>query len=111
MSNCDDSSKSCSTHGNQSGESTQKSCAPQETCCPVEKSIEMWSASFCAAMQETQKEILKEKIRKAWGPVMDKVGDAVVQAMGTQWHSMLAQAKAHVDLRDNVRKVFESVLK
>lgn len=53
-------------------------------------------------------EILKQKIKKAWGADMEKVGDAVIESMGAQWHAMLSKAKAHVDLRENIKKVFLS---
>ncbi len=103
MSDCEKSSTSCET---QSKESDCKSGALQS--CPVEMAAQKWSGSFCQAMQETQVEILKQKIKKAWGAEMEKVGDAVIESMGIQWHAMLSQAKAHVDLRENIKKAFMS---
>ena len=81
------------------------------TCCPIEMAVEKWSGSFCQAMTEVQVEILKGKIKKAWGAEMEKVGDAVIESMGAQWHAMLSKAKAHVDLKENIKKVFLSKAK
>ncbi len=88
-------------------------CCPVEksalSCeCPIEQSTELWTRSFFAAMREAQIDVLKEKIRKAWGPVMDKVADATVEAMGAHWQATLSQGKAQYDLRQNIQKIFES---
>ena len=90
-----------------SGGSDCKTGASQ-TCCPIEMAAQKWSGSFCQAMQEVQVEILKQKIKKSWGTEMEKVGDAVIEAMGAQWQAMLSQAKAHVGLRENIKKAFFS---
>ena len=76
--------------------------------CPIEKAAQKWSDSFCQAMTEVQVEILKAKIKKAWGADLEKIGDAVVESLGAQWEAGLKQAKAHVDLRENIKKVFLS---
>lgn len=77
-----------------------------QTCCPVEASVEKWSASFCQAMQCTQVDILKEKIRQRWGDTMDQVADRVIDSMEVHWASVLQQAKARKDLRENVGHIF-----
>ena len=84
-----------------------RQCMGGDCECPVEQSVKMWESSFCRAMIETQTDILKEKIRKAWGPMMDKTADAVVEKMGIWWQSKLASAKAEVDLRGKIIKHFE----
>jgi len=104
MSDCDKSEHTCQTHPT---EEECKSSAP-ETCCPIETAAQKWSGSFCRAMSEVQIEILKQKIKKSWGTEMEKVGDAVIEAMGAEWHAMLSQAQARVDLRENIKKVFFS---
>ncbi len=101
MSECEKTG-SCETRPS-SEDCGNKSAAP---CCPVEMAAEKWSASFCQAMKEVQVEILKQKIKKAWGADMEKVGDAVLETMGAQWAAMLSQAKAHVGLRESIKKVF-----
>ena len=109
MSECEKNATECQTHGSgcEGGQTSCQPCLPPVSC-PVEKSAGMWTGAFFQAMRETQTEILKEKIRKAWGAQMEKVGDAVVESMGIQWQSMLAQAKAHGDLRDQIRKIYQS---
>jgi len=49
-------------------------------------------------MRKVHVDILKAKIAKAWGPMMDKSADAVMEAMGVKWQSMMAEAKAKNDL-------------
>ena len=105
MADCEKTGSCCETKPESKGECG--SASPQD-CCPVELAAQKWSASFCQAMTEVQVDILKEKIKKAWGSEMEKVGDAVLEAMGAQWHAMLKRAKAHVDLRENIKKVFLS---
>lgn len=91
----------------------QEACCPvekavQEGCCPVEKTIEIWKGSFFQAMKETQIDILKEKIRKNWGNLLEKEAEAVVATMGTHWKALLSQAKAQVDLRENFKNILKS---
>lgn len=87
-------------------ETKDSSCGPKEECCPVETAIKCWDSAFCEAMREVQVDILKAKIKGAWGPMMEKVADAVIESMGTKWHSMLATGKAQVDLREKIVKIW-----
>jgi hypothetical protein len=104
MSDCDKSTNTCQT-GSSTG---QGDCKPgtQQDCCPIEMAVEKWSGAFCQAMTEVKVEILKAKIKKAWGSQMDQVGDAVVEAMGAEWGAMLTKAKARAGLRENIKKAF-----
>lgn len=56
-------------------------------------------------MKEVHIEIMKEKIRKAWGESLEKGADAVIEEMGTHWHSLLAQAKARCDLKQKLMEI------
>jgi hypothetical protein len=67
----------------------------------------MWTGSFFEAMKQLQVEVLKGKMQKAWGPKMDKAADAVLEAMGVQWQSMVAQAKAKSDLRQRLTGLWQ----
>ena len=99
----------CEKEGTCNTNTPKNDCkTPASACCPIEMATEKWSGSFCQAMTEVQVEILKGKIKKAWGAEMEKVGDAVIESMGAQWHAMLSKAKAHVDLKENIKKVFFS---
>ena len=67
----------------------------------------MWSCAFFSAMKQVQVDILKSKIQKAWGGQMEKAADAVLEAMGVHWQSMLAQTKAKADLRERLRSLWQ----
>jgi len=71
-----------------------ESKCPSETGSPVDHVAGMWKDSFLHAMKEAQVETLKAKILKAWGPVIDKEADALIEAMGAKWEAMIAQVKA-----------------
>ena len=96
---CSTQSGSCETH--------QEEGCPTESssCCPIEKMTDLWSCAFKQALKEAHVDILKAKIQKAWGPKMDKMADAVLEAMEVQWHSVLAQGKAKIDLKDKISKI------
>lgn len=66
--------------------------------------------SFFQAMKEVQIDVLKERIKKAWGSNIEKQADAVVTAMGAHWQALLVQAKAQGDLREAIKKIFEQSL-
>ena len=74
---------------------------------PTECAASMWACSFFQAMKELQVELLKAKIQKAWGTKMDKAADAVLEAMGVQWQSMLAQAKAKAQFRERLAGLWQ----
>ena len=59
------------------------------------------------AMKQVHVDVLKAKIQKAWGAKMDKAADAVLEAMGVQWQSMLAQASAKAELRERLQSLWQ----
>ena len=71
----------------------------------------MWKAAFPQAMRQVQVQILAEKIRGEWGPVLEQEADATLTAMGACWRSMLAKGKAEADLRDSFRSILEEAAK
>ena len=86
-----------------------------QTCCPACKgacggdpatcaSI-MWTGAFFQAMMAAKVELLKGKIIKAWGPMLNQSADATLESMGICWQSMLAQAKAKSDLHDKLADI------
>lgn len=96
---CSTQAGSCETH-------QEECCSAESTsCCPIETMTDMWTGAFKQALKEAHVDILKSKIQKAWGPKMDKMADAVLEAMETQWLSTLAQGKAKVDLKEKITRI------
>ena len=75
---------------------------------PMACAMGMWVGSFFQAMKAVQVDLLKAKIQKAWGSKMDKAAEAVVEAMGVQWQSMLAQAQAKGQLKEKLAALWRS---
>ncbi len=104
---CDTGTMGCSTStcGSSSG-----TCSACQTACggdPIVCATAMWQLSFFQALKAAQMEVLKAKIQKAWGQKMDKAADAVLEAMGVQWQSMLAQAGAKASLSERLRTLWQ----
>ena len=74
---------------------------------PIDCATGMWSCSFFRAMKEAQVDALKAKIQKAWGAKMDKAADAVLEAMGVKWQSVLAEAQAKTQLRTKLGALWQ----
>ena len=104
---------SCETTSSQSQCDTAQDCCPvekslEDLCCPVEISAKMGNKAFFQAMHEVQVESLKQRIKGAWGEKIDQKSDAIVKALGRHWHSMLEQAKAQKELREEIQKIYFS---
>lgn len=85
------------------------SCPACQTDCggdPIACATAMWYCSFFQAMKGAQVEILKGKIQKAWGPKMEKAADAILEAMGVKWQSMLAESHAKEALRGKLQNLW-----
>ncbi len=88
---------------------SQERC-PCGTACggdPINCATGMWAGAFFQAMKAVQVDLLKAKIQKAWGAKMDKAADAVLEAMGVKWQSMLSEAKAKADLRQKLQQLWQ----
>ena len=99
---CEAESGSCSEAGCESSGRSCKACGTQCGGDPVACAMGMWTCAFFQAMKAAQVDILRSKIQKAWGQKMEKAADAVMEAMGVQWQSMLAQAGAKAQLRERL---------
>jgi hypothetical protein len=110
MSNYENPSNTCQTQT-----SEEPTCPIEKSieqgCCPIESVTKMWQSAFFVAMKEAKVDILKEKIRKSWGPMLDKGADATVESMGIYWESILSQAKAKVSLQENIKEICQSAHK
>lgn len=81
---------------------------------PFANAPEVWLADLANAMREVKMEIMKEKIRKAIGPQLEKAAEATWQAGGAIWQSLLAQSQAALakeDLREQIRRIFSEKAK
>jgi len=61
----------------------------------VECAAEKWKKSMCQAMHEAQVEVLKAKILKAHGPMLEEAADAVLAAAMACWQSQIAEVRKH----------------
>ena len=104
---CETEASACSSERCESSSSCCKACGTSCGGDPIACATAMWGQSFFQAMKAAQVEILKAKLQKAWGAKMEKAADAVVEAMGVHWQSMLAQANAKVELRERLRDLWE----
>ena len=109
---CSTESSGCETQagscGTPAGSTIRCPGCGQASCSdPVSCGTAMWVSSFFQAMKAVQVDILKAKIQKAWGPMMEKAGDAALESMGVMWQSMQAQAKAKEDFRTKLQKVWQ----
>ncbi len=90
--------------------SSSECCKACQSACggdPVACATALWSSSFFQALKAVQVDLLKEKIRKAWGSKMDKAAEAVLESMGVHWQSMLAQAKAKQELGEKLQGLWQ----
>lgn len=111
---CSTSGGSCETEsgacGAESCGSSSSGCKACGTSCggdPIACATAMWAGAFFQAMKTAQVDVLKTKIQKAWGAKMDKAADAVIEAMGVHWQSMLAQANAKAQLRERLTGLWQ----
>ncbi len=79
---------------------------PHSECCaggnPADMLMGMWKDSFFQAMNEVHTEVLKEKIKAAWGDKLDKYADQVLEAMGDHWEGALKQYQGERKLQSIV---------
>ncbi|HBL18473.1 MAG TPA: hypothetical protein DD417_17385 [Elusimicrobia bacterium] len=81
----------------------------------VDEAIGVWQDAFHQACRELQVELLKEKLRKAWGRSMDDIADQVVEMMRNDWKAAQGDKKAgerHETLqKDLVQKIIAAYSK
>lgn len=93
MSKCCDSETQC--EASCSTEDCKPSCDSTAGECPIEYAADMWKVSFAQAMREAQVEILKAKILKSHGPMMEQAADAFLEAAMACWQTQIAQVRKH----------------
>jgi hypothetical protein len=65
-----------------------------------------WHKAFFAAHHEAMAERMRKRIEASYGPTMDKAADAVFEAVGKVWSSMLTQSEAKKELASKLQKIF-----
>ena len=92
MSKCCDNETQCETSC--ATESCKPPCASETNECPIDCAADMWKSSFFQAMREAQVEVLKAKILKAHGPMMEQAADALLESAMACWQTQIAKVKA-----------------
>lgn len=84
---------------------------PYEECCgcetmdPIQHVMIDWHKAFFAAHHEAMVERMRKRIETTYGPTMDKAADAVFEAVGKVWSSMLTQSEAKKELASKLQKI------
>jgi len=65
----------------------------------------MWKCSFHEAKKAVEVEILKDKIKKLWGPKLEKEATAVLEAMEAKWNSLHAAEHAKAQLIERFEQI------
>ena len=91
-------SKCCDEETQCESSCSTESCKPQscgsESECPIDCATDMWKGSFMKAMQAAQVEVLKAKILKSHGPMLDQAADAFLEAAMACWQTQIAKVRA-----------------
>jgi hypothetical protein len=120
MSTCDTHSNTCSTpskdsSANCSGEQKAECCPITEKVinpvCFTEHAVKKLAKAFPHAMHGAMVDILKEKIKKSWGPMMDKEADAFLKVMDAQWDAAIKSSMASYELRQDLKKILSEECK
>ena len=76
---------------------------------PFTNSPDVWIQHVTEAIRQVQVDILKAKVQKAFGPMLEKGADAALECAETTSQALFAQStafKAKEDLRERIRKIF-----
>ena len=83
----------------------EKCCEGKECC--IEEKMKMLMCAAAEAKRQVMIEIMKEKIRKAYGKKMEKVADAVMDAMKAKKDSMVIKEKAKKAFKEELEAIFK----
>ena len=104
---CSTSEGACDTAGGECSEGSGKGSCPTDALpCPVDIAAKCWNQSFMRAMCDVQTDMLRARIKKEWGPQMEKVADAMFESHGEVWRSWVSMAKAKAGLRERMIEIF-----
>ncbi|MBI5208583.1 MAG: hypothetical protein HY927_01260 [Elusimicrobia bacterium] len=86
---------------------------PEDSSSDVEAMVRVWQESFEHAAHDLRVEVLKQKMRKAWGSRMDPIADAVIALMNCEWKAAHGKGdskqreKLFKDLVDKIRAAYD----
>jgi hypothetical protein len=78
---------------------------------PIQHAVMSWHKAFFAAHHDAMTERMRKKIESAYGPSMDKASEAVFEAMGKMWSSMLTQSEAKNEVASKLQRIFSEANK
>ena len=87
-------------------EKSYEECCGCQTIDPVQHAMMAWHKAFFAALSQAQTERLRKKIEAGFGQVLDKEADAVFEAIGKVWSSMVIQSDAKKELAAKLQKIY-----
>ena len=105
----------CTTESCNMEKNTTCACGSDKSyddCCgcqavdPIQHAMMAWHKAFFAAHHDAMTERMRKKIETAYGPTMDKAADAVFEAIGKMWSSMLTQSEAKKEVASKLQKIF-----
>ena len=110
MSTCETNSSSCQPSSTEICPTERKeSCCITDNIvhpsCMTEQTVEKLAKTFPHAIRGVMFDILKEKIRKSWGPMMEKEADAFLKATQIHWEAAFKTNAASKELRENLKKI------
>lgn len=77
----------------------------------MEMTITVGRQAFFKAHVEFMAEKLRKRMEAQWGETAEKGADAIFEAMGKQWMSMMMQEATEKELRDKLSTIFGEMQK
>jgi hypothetical protein len=80
-------------------------CIEGQDC--MDQKMKMLMCAAHEAKRQVMIDIMKVKIQKAWGKKMEKIADAVIEAMESKKEAMVIKAKAKETLKETLEGLFK----
>jgi hypothetical protein len=78
---------------------------------PLDMAAAVWQEAFYKARLEAMTEKLKKKIDAAWGEFDDKVAQAMMERMESQWQAMFQQTVTEQLFHEKLTKLYKEAKK
>ncbi|MEI8012777.1 MAG: hypothetical protein WCI27_09935 [Candidatus Omnitrophota bacterium] len=83
----------------------EKCCEGKECC--IENKMKILMCAAHEAKRQAMIEIMKDKIKKVYGKKMEKMADAVMDAMKAKKETMVIKEKAKKAFKDELESIFK----